>query len=30
MTLVVPTLIVILEDAVQFVNVDQVMLVTHL
>jgi len=30
MTLVAPTLIVILEDAVQFVNVDQDMLVTHL
>lgn len=30
MTLVVPTLIVILEDVVQFVNADQVMLETHL
>jgi len=30
MTLVVLTLIVILEDVVQFVNADQDMLVTHL
>jgi len=30
MTLVAPTLIVILEDVVQFVNADQDMLVTHL
>jgi len=30
MTLAVPMLIVILEDAVQFVNADQVMLETHL